>query len=145
MDALLDIEYVQANKSHQCIRKLAILLEDGETFFVREFRPCMPWRSLELKYKKSFDYCRRNIHHLEYNPRCAASNCADAIDTVRDILEWNNVSRVLYKGGNIERKLCQQLGMPSKNIEDYGAPKATSHDPLGELKEHHAFLQSRRR
>ena len=53
MDALLDIEYVQANKNHQCIRKLAILLEDGETFFVCEFRPCMPWRSLELKYQVS--------------------------------------------------------------------------------------------
>ena len=131
MDALLDIEYVQANKNHQCIRKLAILLEDGETFFVREFRPCMPWRSLELKYRKSFEYCRRKVHNLEYNPLCAASNCADAIDTVRDILEWNDVRRVLYKGGDIKRKLCQQLGIPSKNIEDYGAPKATSHDPWG--------------
>ena len=144
MDALLDIEYVQANKNHQCIRKVAILLEDGETFFVCEFRPCMPWRSLELKYRKSFEYCRRKIHNLEYYPLCAASNCADAIDTVRDILEWNDVRRVLYKGGDIERKLCQQLAIPSNNIVDYGALKATSHDPLGELKEHHAFLCSRR-
>ena len=102
------------------------------------------WQSLESKYQKCFDYCQSKIHHLEYYPLYAASNCADAIDTVRDILEWNDVRRVLYKGGDIERKLCQQLAIPSNNIEDYGAPKATSHDPLGELKEHHAFFCSRR-
>ncbi len=57
MDALMDIEYKQVSKTHQCIRKLAILLEDGETFFVREFKLCMPWQFLELKYQKSFNYC----------------------------------------------------------------------------------------
>ncbi len=47
MDTLMDIEYVQASKTHQCIRKLAILLDDGETSFVEEFKPSMPWQFLE--------------------------------------------------------------------------------------------------
>ena len=43
----MDIEYVQASKTHQCIRKLAILLDDGETSFVEEFKLSMPWQFLE--------------------------------------------------------------------------------------------------
>ncbi len=90
--------------------------------------------------QKSFNYCRRKIHHLEYYRLYAAWNCADAINTVRDILEWNNIRRVLYKGGDIERKLCERLAVSSQNIEEFGARKASSHDPLDELREHHAFL-----
>ncbi len=55
MDALKDIEYVQASQTHQCIKKLTILPDHGETFFVKEFKPCMPWQFLEPKYKKSLN------------------------------------------------------------------------------------------
>ncbi len=111
VDTLMDIEYVQASKTHQCIQKLVILLDDGETSFVKELKPCMLREFLELKYKKSFKYCRRKIHHLDYYPRWAALGCVDAINTVQDILEWNGVQRVLYKGGDVERKLCEWLNV----------------------------------
>ncbi len=46
--------------------------------------------------------------------------CVDAIHTVQNILEWNGVQRVLYKGGDVERKLCERLLISSKNIEELG-------------------------
>ncbi len=48
-----------------------------------------------------------------------------------------------FKGGDIEPKLCEQLSIPSKNIDELGALKATSPGPFGELTEHYAFLHRR--
>ncbi len=45
----MDIEYVQTSKMHQRIWKLAILLDDRETSFVKELKPYMPWQFFELQ------------------------------------------------------------------------------------------------
>ncbi len=71
-EALMDIEYSQVNKTHQCIPKLAILLNDGDAFFVKEFKPCVKLRSVDFKYQKSFEFWRKKIHNLSCYPWCAA-------------------------------------------------------------------------
>ncbi len=77
----------------------------------------------KMKYEKSFKYCRRKVHHLDFYPGCAAFDCVDAINTVQDILEWNGMQRVLYKEGDVERKLYKRLLVSSKNIEELEAPR----------------------
>ncbi len=36
--------------------------------------------------------------------------------------------------------ICEHIGMSSFNIEQFGVPKATTHNPLDELKELSNFL-----
>ncbi len=55
------------------------------------------------------------------------------------MLDWNNVCQVLYKGGHIESKMWS-FWDAVKNIQGLWAAKATSLDPLGELREHYAIL-----
>ncbi len=42
MDALVDIDNIQVSETHQCIQKLTILLDDGETFFDITLSLCQP-------------------------------------------------------------------------------------------------------
>ncbi len=49
-------------------------------------------------------------------------------------MEWNDVGIVSYKSGDIERQVCQKLGLASRT---------TSHDPLEELQEHFTFLRGK--
>ena len=55
--AILDIEYIQASKSHQCIRKLYILAKDGYTEMELDFKPCKPLHELTKFYQRSFRFC----------------------------------------------------------------------------------------
>ena len=139
--ALMDVEYIQTSQDHMCSRKIAILLADGKTSFIREYTPCTPYKYLDVKWQRTHHYCSRKIHHLGYYPKDGSFSCKESIQMIKDILEWNGVERVLYKGGDIERKICNQIGISSLNIEQFGAPKATSHDPLEELKEHYIYLK----
>ena len=66
--AILDIEYIQTRKNHKCIRKIHILAKNGFTKLTKEFYPCWKFHDLESKYRRSFLYCRKNIHRLSYNP-----------------------------------------------------------------------------
>ncbi len=139
--ALIDIEYIQTRDDHQCIRKIAILLDDGATSFVREYKPCTPFGRIKHEHQESFKFCKWKIHHLQYQPGGAALKCVESPPIIKDILQWNGITMVFYKGGHIERDLCNKIGIASRNIEEFGAPKATSHDPLEELREHYIFLR----
>ena len=132
--ALLDIEFIQSTKDHKCLRKLYILAKDGFTDRELEFYPCRKFKDLDRRYKRSFRYCRANIHQLSYYPERYASPCSTAVTKVGKFIVDNGIYLVLYKGGCIEEQICKELCILSFNIEKLGDfERPYSHDPYVEV------------
>ena len=133
--ALLDIEYIQCTRTHKCIRKLYILARDGFTDLKLEFHPCKPLRELERRYQRAFKYCRARIHQLTYFPDGPASPCSTAAEKLNKFVVDNDIGVILYKGGQVEKNLCDELDIDSFNIEffDKDLEKVYSHDPYVEV------------
>ena len=140
---ILDIEAIRTSKEHNCIRKLYALSKCGKKDIEQEFFPCIPYNYLEEKYKRTFHYCKKNIHKLPYYPRRNVSNlyCSDAERIVREFLSELQADLVFFKGGCIEKRLCCNIGVESFDIADLGLPKVNSHDPFREVQEHYKNLQ----
>ena len=136
---LLDIEYIQATKSHKCIRKLACLAKNGFAELNLEFSPCKPLQKLERRYWRSYHFCQAEIHQLPYYPIGPSSPCSTAIEKLNNFITDNEIDLILYKGGDIEKKLCDELEIASFNIEYFNLEKAYSHDPYEEV--NHYFIQ----
>ena len=63
-----------------------------------------------------------------------ACPCNTAREKIGRFIDENNIDFVLYKGGEIERDLCSDIGIPSNNIVCIKAlKKAYSHDPRTEV------------
>ena len=137
--AILDIEYIQTTRSHKCIRKLYMLEKGAFSSLEHEFYPCRQYQDLEWKYQKSFRFCRAHIHKLSYNPEKRSSPCSTASEKIRNFITEKEIDIVFYKGGTIEKNLCEELLIPSMNIEDFGVTKAACHDPRFEV--HHYYDQ----
>ena len=45
----------------------------------------------------------------------------------------NDIELVFYKGGEIEKKLCEELDIQSFNIENFNVEKVYSHNPYVEV------------
>ena len=132
--AILDVEFIITSSSHRCIRKLYILAENGYTEMEMEFYPCKRYNELDLKYKRSYQFCRRNIHNLSYNPWNFSPPCSQVLLKLNDFIASNGITMILFKGGIVERNMCEQLGIESMNIELLGEMvKACSHDPREEV------------
>ena len=103
--AILDCECVQISAHHQCVRSLYILCKDGVTNVYREFFVCKRYRELEMKYRKAFRYCQRNVHPLPYEPRKNNSlSCENCMYLLQHFVRKNSIDVVLYKGGCKEKK-----------------------------------------
>ena len=132
--ALLDVEFIRISSTHRCIRKLYILTENGQSNMELEFLPCVPYSQLERKYQKSFNFCRRNIHRLSYNPEKYSPGCRQVLALLKEFIVSNSVELILYKGGTIERDLCNEMNILSFNIEYlHGLKKVSSHDSFIEV------------
>ena len=139
--AMLDIEYIQTSKEHRCVRKLYMLAKNGFMDKELEFHPCIRYKSMKKRNKRSFHYCQEHIHKLSYYPKTYASPCDTALEKIGRFIDENNIDFILYKGGEIENDLCTELGIPSYNIECIkGLEKAYSHDPRTEVNCYHAQL-----
>ena len=136
---IMDIEYIQCTRSHQCIRSCYILCEDSIECF-ENFKPCRNLVNLETKYFKSFMFCKRSIHRLSYYPRDGYA-CSYFLTFLTNFLERNDIQIILYKGGTIERTVCQKIGKPCMNLELLGCPKAYSHNPKEEVRCYSRFLR----
>ena len=66
--AIIDCEYIQTIPDHKCVRSMYILEKDGFTSERCEFSACKRYYELDDKYKWAFEYCRRQIHKLSYEP-----------------------------------------------------------------------------
>ena len=132
--AFLDVEYIQISKDHRCARKLYILTKSGCTDMEIEFYPCKQYNELELKYKRSYQFCRSKIHKLRYNPKKPSPPCSKVLSKLNEFIVYNDITLILYKGGTIEKYLCEQLDMESMNVECFNElEKAYSHDPRTEV------------
>lgn len=132
--SLLDIEYIQVSKHHKCVRKLYLLTGDGKWDMEMEFTPCVPYHFLIKKYQRSFQYCERHIHRLPYRPEVRSCSCSSACGKVKEFIEKYGIEVILYKGGTIERDLCEKLSVESYNIEILSElRKVHSHDPATEV------------
>ena len=132
--ALMDIEYIRTSKTHRCIRKLYILAKDGFNDVDLDFYPCVRYKDMPSGYRCCFRFCRNHIHKLSYYPKVYASPCNTALEKIRMFIVDNDIDFILYKGGTIEKDLCDVLNMPSYNIECFRKlEKANSHDPRVEV------------
>ena len=139
MYAIIDCEGIQTSKTHICIRKMYILAGDGVTNHQQEFVPCASFRDIEDKYKKAFTYCKKKIHKLNYYPKTMSMPCRTAIRRLQTFIEINNIKMILFKGGVIEKRLCEDLGIEYYDIGSI-VPKVTSHDPREEVLTHFHYL-----
>ena len=131
--ALLDVEFIRTSAAHRCIRKLYILCDNGFIDMELEFFPCVPYKDLELKYQRSFQYCKRHIHKLCYKPRYYSPECLKVLPILNEFIVDNDINLILYKGGTIERDLSNALDVSSLNIECFQLEKVQSHDPYVEV------------
>ena len=133
--AILDIEYIQASKSHQCIRKLYILAKDGYTEMELDFKPCKPLHELTKFYQRSFRFCENYIHKLQYYPSDPyAPRCSKVLEKINEFIIYNSIDCIMYKGGTIEKQLCQKLCIPCYNLEYLSdLRKVESHNPQTEV------------
>lgn len=140
--ALIDFEGIQTSKGHCCIRSMAIISKDGNTRQNSEFRPCVYLRDLNERYKKTYHFCRKNIHRLPYFPGNCAIQCKDVYAMVEKFVIDNGIELFVFKGGVLEKRICDAIGVDCFNIERLGAPKANSHVPREEVQFHCDWLNS---
>ena len=122
------------SKIHYCNRKMALQCFDSTTR-VFEFKPCVEFDDLNLKEQKTFYHCQKYFHHLQYEPSNVSEKCANSADIIRDYLSIKRIDLILFKGGTIERDLCNTLNIECRNLEDYGVGKYEGdvHDPFKEV------------
>ena len=127
---ILDIEYIhcQARDSwvsipsgHRCIiRKMAILCRNGSSSLCQEFRPCLPYKDLSKRMQKTFCVARRKCHKLSYMPRNSfVPDCIEAYSILLNFFREHEIKFVLHKGGDIERKVCENLPNILENMLKY--------------------------
>ena len=132
--AIMDIEYITTSSTHRCVRKLYILPKNGKCELDVEFFPCKQYKELENRYQRTFRFCRSHIHKLTYNPKQYSPLCRTALEKINDFIVYNDIDLILYKGGTIEKDICGELDILSKNIECIeDLVKARLHDPKFEV------------
>ena len=140
--ALMDIEYIQVSETHKCMRKLYILTRDGRAELESDFFPCVRYWDLSDMYKRTFHYCRKHVHKLRYDPVRYSPECSKVGEILKNFVYRNNISLILYKGGTIERDLCEVLCIPSYNMECFTKlEKPGCHDPKKEICSYYDQLQ----
>ena len=140
--SILDVEYIRTSKTHRCVRKLYILAKDGFTDLELNFYLCARYTELDKRYQRSFRFCKAHIHKLSYDPEHRyAPPCNTVLAKVNAFIIYNSVDFILYKGGTIEEELCEELHIPSNNIESFmEMEKVESHDPQTEVNAYYAQL-----
>ena len=84
-------------------------------------------KNINEKDKKTIFFCKKNIHGLTYQPRKEEKAVAAFFfpEMVRDLYEkYKTESKplVAFKGGNIERKILSDCGIPNLDLEYLGCP-----------------------
>ena len=60
---------------------------------------------------------------------------------MRTFIAAHHINLVFYKGGCIEKRLCEDIGIDSYDMVNFGIPKAPSHDPCEEVHFYYKHLQ----
>ena len=114
---LMDLESIRTSPTHRCIRKIYLLAKNGSVELELEFHPCIQFKDLESRYKRSFLFCQRKIHRLSFCPDGYSPLCGNALAEIKNFIVCNGIQLVLYSGGTIKKELCNKLCITSINIE----------------------------
>ena len=110
----------------ECIREIAIMNLETKTVVLHEHVvPCVSYRNLRPIYRQAFNYCKRNVHGLQFYPQPPPMynylHCHDIVSKIKSMFPPNAV--FLYKGGTIEHDLLLETGHHAVNINDWKVPK----------------------
>ena len=85
--------------------------------------------------KSLIHFCQSEIHKLPYCPEGSSLPCSAAVERLNNFIKNNEIDLVFYKGGDIEKKVCDKLHINSFNIENFmnELEKVYSHDPYIEV------------
>ena len=94
--ALLDVEFIRTSQAHRCIRKLYILDRNVYSDMKSDFYPCKRYEDVEWKYQRSFQYSKRHVHKLNYNPKKYSPECLQVLPilTLRTDTSTPNAVRI---------------------------------------------------
>ena len=140
--SIMDMEMIRTSKEHCCVRKVYILNKNKKDYTSFECIPCKEFYNLESKYKKSFNYCKHKIHHLNFYPSKSvkAFTCLEAKYIIKNFLLKTKSDIVFFKGGKFESDLCLEINVESFDMEKIGVKKVASHDPEIEVNLHYTQL-----
>ena len=116
--AIMSIDNFQISSTDRCIRMIHLLLEDGITNIQLDFYPHMYYKLRESHHQRSYRFCKRHVHKLMYDPWIWPQiRYANAVSKINDFVVYNNVELILYYNNVIEKELCEELFVKSRNIE----------------------------
>ena len=132
---IIDVEYISLDKSrldllkgprsniHMCWRQVGYVTYSGVRGLV-DIAPCLHFNELSGSEKRSFFYCKKNIHHLQYRPKNPNYfGCVHVKKALKDFLERHEIEILLYKGGSVEFEYSNKVCLASFNLENIGIPK----------------------
>ena len=122
-----------------CIREMYILADDGITDYHQEFVVCSSFQQIEKKYQRAFIFCKRFVHKLNYYPKGISELCILAAMRLKTFVKSNNIDVVFFKGGVIEKRLCDVAGIRCFDIGSI-VPKVQIHNPRIEVHSHFHYL-----
>ena len=127
---LMDLESICTSSTHRCIRKNYLLAKNGSVELELEFHPCIQFKDLGSRYKRSFLFCQCRIHRLSFCPEGYSPLCGNVLAEIKNFIVCNGIQLGLYRDGVIKKELCNKLCIPSINIECFTDLENThAHDP----------------
>ena len=125
---IIDIEAIQTTSSTWCYREISILNVLDKRIEVFYCKPCQEINDLDEKYRRTLNFCKRNIHGLcynhhpmEYNMKNRVYNdievvyhtldCSQVVEYLKHNLfeSTTQVYAIYFKGGILEKHLMDQV------------------------------------
>ena len=111
------------------VRELGWCDADAKRMGVIHYTHDKTWQHLSVKDRRTVNFVSRHITGLPWIPGPREKDCHSQDQLKEDIVQvWykcktQEACRVAFKGGHLERDLCDELRLPTLNLEDLGCPK----------------------
>lgn len=110
------------------VREMGVASLTRNVYETYSFHIRKNWKRIAQADKKHIWFCTQNVHGLRLYPE--KGEWAHSHDSLKDIVRMcyeENKTRekfiVAFKGGHVEQDLLNEMGIPHKNLEDYGCPR----------------------
>ena len=118
---IIDMDGFTVAKKFYC-KELAMMKQDDTYATSILFDLGLSWNQLNKKDQISARYLEKHIHQIDFN----APSTIHVSNLPKIVKSYFNEPNTLvgYKGGQFERNLLVELGIPFINLEYFGCPKA---------------------